>query len=68
MQAMRATDVETFLDLSLKDLKLDYVDMYLIHLPYGLERTADFRPLRDENGTFVIDFTTNHFEIWRVSN
>lgn len=66
--AMRSTDVEKALELSLKNLGLDYIDMYLIHVPFGMQRTTDFQMLQDKNGTFEIDFSTNHFAIWRVSH
>lgn len=64
---MKSCDVEEALDISLKNLGLDYVDMYLIHLPFGTEKTADYKPLKDENGVYVLDYSTNHHDIWRVS-
>lgn len=42
-------DVEPTLDASLKELDMDYVDLYLMHWPVAVERGDNFFP-RDENG------------------
>ncbi len=36
--AMRAEDVESYLAESLRNLQLDYVDLYIIHLPLGVAK------------------------------
>ena len=38
MMAMHPEDVAPFCDLSLKALGLDYLDLYLIHAPLGVEK------------------------------
>lgn len=60
----RATDVEKMLTTSLASLQLDYVDMYLIHTPFGLPQTSG-DVLRHENGDVVLDVDTNHAETWK---
>lgn len=61
----RAADVENSLRASLNDLQLDYVDLYLIHTPFGLPPMsgADFQ--RQANGDLVLDTGTDHVAIWR---
>lgn len=65
--AMRSTDVEEVLSLSLEALGVDYLDMYLIHKPFGFDRTSDFDYVRHANGSAVIDMSTDLIAIWRVS-
>lgn len=64
-QGNRASCVEKCLRQSLEDLQLSYVDMYLIHTPFGVPETdGDFK--RHANGDIVLDVDTNHIEIWKV--
>lgn len=60
----RAKDVERWLKQSLENLKINYVDLYLVHLPFGFEDAGyDFHPV-NEKGEFRIDVNTDHLEIW----
>ena len=54
--------------LSLELLKLDYVDLYLIHFPAGLisKDDEDFFPV-DENGKANLDANTDLVALWKVS-
>lgn len=61
--AMRAADVPDLLNQSLSKLQLDYVDMYLIHMPFAVKREAYNGGRIDANGT---DLTTDHLAIWRA--
>lgn len=62
----RASDVEERLSSSLNSLQLEYVDVYLIHMPFALYSTpsGDFR--RHENGDVVSDLESSHVETWKV--
>lgn len=49
---------------SLKDLQLDYLDLYLVHCPFAfIEEGEDLHP-KDENGQLKMDFTTDHTAVW----
>ena len=63
---MRESDVEHALKVSLKNLQLEYIDLYLLHAPYGFENDGDeaFVPM-NEDGSLKIDMTTNHETIWK---
>lgn len=58
--------VEHFMKLSLKNLKLDYVDLYLIHLPMGMVGKHDFDVMPNENGLAVLDKTTSLEVVWEA--
>ncbi|XP_034238036.1 aldo-keto reductase family 4 member C10-like [Thrips palmi] len=60
---MRPADVPYFLNESLTKLQLDYVDMYLIHMPFAVKREAYNNGRIDANGT---DLTTDHLAIWKA--
>jgi diketogulonate reductase-like aldo/keto reductase len=54
--------VEKYLKQSLKDLQLDYIDLYLIHTPFGVIATEDETNL----GAMKIDNSTDHVATWKV--
>jgi len=65
--AMKAEKVRRFLNLSLKNLQMDYVDLYLIHDPFGVEgkHDYDFYPL-DDRGRAILDMNTDLLAIWKA--
>lgn len=64
-QANRASSVEKFLKRSLEALQLDYVDLYLIHVPFAVPE-VDGPFLADNDGNLLLDTESNHIKTWRV--
>lgn len=62
---MRKDLVKEFLNSSLKKLQTDYVDLYLIHWPIGMQFVGEqeFSP-RHKNGELQIDYSTDIISIW----
>ncbi|KAF1982270.1 Aldo/keto reductase [Aulographum hederae CBS 113979] len=48
-------DVPVGMDMSLANLGLDYVDLYLMHFPYAYVKTENYGTKRKEDGKPVID-------------
>ncbi|KAJ8668312.1 hypothetical protein QAD02_009975 [Eretmocerus hayati] len=67
----RPADVEKYLKLLLKNLRIDYLDMFMIGLPWGLAKdpARDENPdgfLMHENGTCVLEFDTDLVAIYEA--
>lgn len=63
----RAEDVDKFLTLQLKRLKLEYVDLYLIHVPFAFHcDDQTLTPKVKPTGEYELDTETNHIMIWKV--
>ncbi|XP_046818737.1 aldo-keto reductase family 1 member A1-like isoform X2 [Vespa crabro] len=62
----RPSDVEKFLKLSLERLGLDYLDMYLIHMPFAfvLDKNA-YAPAALDDGTYILDLDTDPVSVWK---
>lgn len=62
----RPADVEKFMKLSLEKLNLDYVDMYLVHMPFAfkLDESA-YAPATHEDGSYVLDLDSDPVAVWK---
>ncbi|ODM98403.1 Alcohol dehydrogenase [NADP(+)] [Orchesella cincta] len=67
VNGMHKDFVAQFLEASLKRLQMDYVDLYLIHWPIGLQFVSEdnFVP-RNKTGSLLFDLSTNINEIWEA--
>lgn len=62
---MQPKAVEKYLVKSLEALQTSYVDLYLIHLPIGVEEDETFSPATLKE--LKVDYTTDHVLIWKVA-
>src|SRR6185369_16983439 len=61
----RPERVKPAFDASLKKLRLDYVDLYLIHTPFAFQ-PGDEQDPRDVNGNVVYDNGVTLLDTWRA--
>lgn len=61
----RPERVKAALEASLRRLKLDYLDAYLIHTPYAFLPGEELDP-RDENGQVIYDAGISLIETWHA--
>ncbi|KAB2579573.1 putative oxidoreductase [Lasiodiplodia theobromae] len=57
-------DVEPALDDSLRDLGVDYVDLYLMHYPCAFKRGSDLMPSRPDGK--IIPDSTDFVDTWKA--
>lgn len=63
----RPSDVEKFIKLSLERLGLEYLDMYLVHMPFGFKLNEETHAAAtDEDGNYILDFNTDPVSVWKV--
>ncbi|KAJ8687958.1 hypothetical protein QAD02_023753, partial [Eretmocerus hayati] len=66
----RPEDVEFYMKLSLKNLGLKYIDMYLIHEPLAVKRNhetpeSNLPFLFDKDGHMEFDYNIDHLGVWK---
>lgn len=61
----RAERVESAFEASLDRLRLNYLDLYLIHTPFAFQ-PGDEQDPRDENGNVIYDDGVTLFDTWRA--
>lgn len=66
MMGNRQSDVEKYLRASLSALQLEYVDLYLVHLPVGLQDVEQGKYPRGPDGKALLDKDTDHVSIWKA--
>ena len=52
--------------LSLKNLQLDYVDLYLVHNPLGVEVAENGVDIKFDNDEVVLDLSTTIEDVWKA--
>ncbi|XP_050667874.1 1,5-anhydro-D-fructose reductase-like [Leptidea sinapis] len=63
----RASDVKNFLELQLSRLQMEYVDLYLIHVPFAFYCDAEtLTPIVNHTGEYQLDIETDHVSTWKV--
>ncbi|CAL8137516.1 unnamed protein product [Orchesella dallaii] len=63
---MTTEKVPHFLNKSLSSLQLSYIDLYLIHTPFGLQYVDDETRFPTKDGAALIDLTTDLVAIWKA--
>jgi len=62
----RAESVEKYFKRSLDALQCDYIDLYLIHVPFAFNDVeGDLHPLKPD-GTIDLDKSTDHISLWKA--
>ncbi|ODN05355.1 Alcohol dehydrogenase [NADP(+)] [Orchesella cincta] len=64
---MQADKVDHFINLSLSKLQTEYIDLYLVHWPFGMNYRGDdnVAPKKD-NGDLDLDLTTDLLAVWKA--
>ncbi|XP_045478114.1 aldo-keto reductase family 1 member A1-A-like isoform X2 [Harmonia axyridis] len=61
----RPKDVGRYLQMSLERLQMNYVDLYLVHMPFSfLGNPETHAPLTNEDGTFRLDVDNDVIGTW----
>lgn len=65
---MQADLVDHFINLSLQKLQTNFIDLYLVHWPFGLNYKGDenVAPTINEKGDLDIDMSTDIVQVWKA--
>lgn len=67
MYGNKPSAVERYVKASLDKLGLDYLDMYLVHMPYAfVEDEKGFVPATNDDGSFKLEMDTDPVAVWKV--
>ncbi|KAK9875413.1 hypothetical protein WA026_007806 [Henosepilachna vigintioctopunctata] len=61
----RPENVNKYMQRSLKNLQVDYVDLYLVHLPFALKEVEGKPHPKTPEGNIDLDTTTDHIALWK---
>ncbi|XP_031843675.1 dihydrodiol dehydrogenase 3 [Nomia melanderi] len=61
---IRPESVEKWMKDSLRNLQMEYVDLYLVHCPFAFADVEGKLHPFDENGEIIVDVTTDHVKVW----
>ncbi|CAG8976890.1 hypothetical protein HYALB_00003501 [Hymenoscyphus albidus] len=65
---MEPEDVKWSLETSLRDMGIDYVDAFLFHWPFAVEKTEEREVKKDKDGKYILNHerTSNLLPAWRA--
>ncbi|XP_063231518.1 aldo-keto reductase family 1 member A1-like [Bacillus rossius redtenbacheri] len=62
----RADRVDKYLARSLENLRLEHVDLYLVHVPFGFQERGDELHPAAEDGSILAELDTDHASLWKA--
>ncbi len=65
MTALKPEMVRPLVENSLKSLCVDYLDLYLIHSPVGVESDPATGSMKQVNGKVIVQKQMDHVALWR---
>lgn len=65
-QNHHAEDVEVECRQTLKDLQIDYIDLYIMHWPLSFQKTEGEYFPKDKDGNILFDNTVDVHETWKA--
>ncbi|XP_014603614.1 PREDICTED: alcohol dehydrogenase [NADP(+)] [Polistes canadensis] len=62
---VRPESVEKWIKKSMENLQLDYLDLYLIHVPFTFQEIGEDLFPKNEKGEVLSDTSTDHVKVWK---